>query len=40
MIKELAENRWYKFVMPLIAVMIVLAIIFLSIAVKIGYGPA
>ena len=32
--------RWYKFVMPLIAVMIVLAIIFLSIAVKIGYGPA
>lgn len=32
--------RWYKFVMPLIAVMIVLAVIFLSIAVKIGYGPA
>lgn len=32
--------RWYKFVVPLVGIMIGLAIIFLYIAVKIGYGPA
>lgn len=33
-------GRWYKFVLPLIGIMLLLAILFLSIAVKIGYGPA
>lgn len=33
-------SRWYKFVLPLIGILSILAIIFLAIAVKIGYGPA
>lgn len=33
-------SKWYKFVLPLIGMMFVLAVIFLAIAVKINYGPA
>lgn len=33
-------SRWYKFLMPLFMILLVLAVAFLFIAVKIGYGPA
>ncbi len=33
-------SKWYKFVMPLIIILAILSAIFLTIAVKIGYGPA
>lgn len=33
-------SRWYKFVLPLIGILFVSSIIFLGIAIKIGYGPA
>lgn len=33
-------SKWYKFVMPLIIILTILSAIFLTIAVKIGYGPA
>ncbi len=32
-------KKWYKFVLPLHVVLAVLAIVFLGIATKIGYGP-
>lgn len=33
-------SKWYKFVMPLIILLAILSAVFLTIAVKIGYGPA
>lgn len=33
-------SKWYKFVMPLIIILAILSMIFLTIAVKISYGPA
>lgn len=33
-------SKWYKFLWPLLIMLFVLAIIFLVIAVQIGYGPA
>lgn len=33
-------QRWYKFFIPLMSIMIIFVVIFLTIAVKIGYGPA
>lgn len=33
-------NRWYKFLWPLLVILYALAILFLFIAISIGYGPA
>lgn len=33
-------SKWYKFVLPLILLLAILSMIFLTIAVKISYGPA
>lgn len=33
-------GKWYKFLWPLLIIMFVLSVIFLFIAIQIGYGPA
>ena len=32
-------QKWYKFALPLHLILVILTVIFLGIATKIGYGP-
>lgn len=38
-ISKIPLKKWYKFVLPLHLILVILTIIFLGIATKIGYGP-
>lgn len=38
-ISKIPLQKWYKFVLPLHLILVILTVIFLGIATKIGYGP-